>query len=321
MPDAPDGGPAGGTGETMSVPRATRWSVLWLIVGVALAVPVGLIAGGDVEVDYLTVYLVERSLSLDNVFLFLLILVAFEVPEGAQRRVILIGVAIALGLRAVAIAVGAELLDRFAFVSYALGALLLLVALRMLRGSPEELNVEDSRSVRFMRRRLPIAGEPDGGRMLVREDGRRLASPLVLPLAAITVADVTFAVDSIPAAFAITRDAPAIWVANAAALLGLTSLFVLVRALVARFRYMSQTLAAILVFIAVRLLLEDVVHIPPIVSLAGVLLILCAGVALSVAVDRRRPPYPTERDGRRPPRCPPAPAGPRPTVVPARGDG
>lgn len=106
----------------MSVPSATRWSIVWLVVGVALAVPVGLIADGDVAVDYVTVYLVERSLSLDNVFLFLLILSAFAVPEGLQRRLLLIGVAVALGVRALAIVVGAELLERFSFVSYALGA-------------------------------------------------------------------------------------------------------------------------------------------------------------------------------------------------------
>ena len=167
--------------------------------------------------------------------------------------------------------------------------------------------------MRFLRRALPIADEPKGARLLMRPAGRWLASPLVLPLAAITVADVTFAVDSIPAAFAITRDAAAIWVANAAALLGLTSLFVLVRALVERFRYMGQTLAAILVFIASRLLLEDVVHIPPIVSLAGVLLILGLGVALSLVVDRRRPPPVAEREVRRPPRCPGPPARPAAT--------
>ena len=115
---------------------------MWLVVGVALALPVALVAQGDVAVDYVTVYLVERSLSLDNVFLFLLILTAFAVPDAQQRRLLLIGVAVALALRAVAIVVGAELLERFTFVSYALGALLLLVALRMLRGnSTEELNL------------------------------------------------------------------------------------------------------------------------------------------------------------------------------------
>ena len=125
----------------------------------------------------------------------------------------------------------------------------------------------------------------------------------------------TFAVDSIPAAFAITRDAAVIWIANAAALLGLTSLFVLVRALVERFRFMSQTLAAVLVFIGARLLLEGIVHIPPAVSLAGVLLILGVGVVLSLAVDRRQPPHPVEREERRPPRCPRPPAKPASTAA------
>jgi tellurite resistance protein TerC len=208
----------------LTVPTAIRWSIAWLVAGVALAVPLGLIAGGDQAVHYVTVYLVERSLSLDNVFLFLLILSAFAVPDGLQRRLLLIGVVVALGLRAVAILVGAELLERFSFVSYVLGALLLLVALRMLRGSSEAFDAEGSRPVHVLRRVLPIAGEPRGGRLVMRERGRTLVSPLVLPMAAITVADVTFAVDSIPAAFAITRELAVIWIANAAALLGLTSL-------------------------------------------------------------------------------------------------
>jgi tellurite resistance protein TerC len=278
-------------------------------------VPVALIRGGELAIDYVTVYLVERSLSLDNVFLFLLIFSAFRVPEDLQRRLLLVGVGIALALRGLAILVGAELLERFSFVSYALGAAVLAVALRMLRGSNEELRVEDSRAVRFVRRVLPIADEPRGGRLVVREGGRTLVSPLVLPLAAITAADLTFAVDSIPAAFAITRDAAAIWTANAAALLGLTSLFVLVRELVERFRFMRQTLAAVLAFIAARLLLEDVVHVPPTVSLAGVLLIVGVGVILSLVVDRRRPPHPAEREVRRPPRCPRPPRGPASTVA------
>jgi tellurite resistance protein TerC len=299
----------------LSVATAIRSSIAWVIVGLALAVPAGLIAGGDVAVHYGTVYLVERSLSLDNIFLFLLILAAFGVPDGLQRRLLLIGVAVALGLRALAILVGAELLERFSFVSYALGALLLIVALRMLRGSSDEFDVEDSRAVRVLRRILPIAAEPRDGRLVMRESGNTLVSPLILPLVAITVADVTFAVDSIPAAFAITREPAVIWIANAAALLGLTSLFVLVRALVERFRFMSQTLAAILVFIAARLLLEDVVHVPPVVSLAGVLLILGIGVVLSLVVDRRRPPHPAERGARRPPRCPPPPTETASTVA------
>jgi tellurite resistance protein TerC len=185
------------------------------------------------------------------------------------------------------------------------------VAARILRGRGDEsFDAQSTRVMRFARRRLPITEDVAAERFVVRRDGRWMATPLVLPLAAVAVADVTFAVDSIPAAFAITTDATAIWAANAAALLGLTSLFVLVRALVQRFRYMRQTLAAILAFIAARLLVEDVVHVGPGVSLAGVLAILAAGVAISVLADRRSPPAPHERARRSPPRCPPAPVTP-----------
>jgi tellurite resistance protein TerC len=292
----------------LSTRRAAWLSLGWLALGLAVAGPIAWLADGDRAVSYLAVYVVERTLSLDNVFIFLLILDFFAIPRPYRRRVVWWAIALALGVRAVAIVVGAALIERFDFVTYVLGALLLLVAIRTLRSSDDAADFENGLAVRAVRRIVPLTRDTDGARFLLRRDGRRAITPLGLALFALVAADITFAVDSIPAAFGITTDAPVIWLANALALVGLVPLLVLVRALVQRFRFMRETLAAVLLFIAIRLLAEHAVTVGPIASLAGIAAILGAGVLVSVAADRRTPPSSTHLEGRRPPRCPPAAA-------------
>ena len=289
----------------LSTRRALVWSLVWLLVGLLAGLPLLVLEGASTAVDYWTVYVLERSLSLDNVFVFLLILGYFAVPASNRRRALIWGVVAALILRAVAIVLGAELLERFHIISYILGGVVLVVAWRMLRGSAEELDPGQSPLIRVVRRLMRVTEDPSSRRFIERRDGRTEITPIGLALVAIIAADVTFAIDSIPAAFGVTREAIVIWSANAAALLGLTSLFVLVEALVRRFRYMSQTLAAILAFIGFRLLAEEFVAIPPAASLAVVVGLLIGGLLLSVLADRRRPPPAAEQETRRPPRCPP----------------
>jgi tellurite resistance protein TerC len=290
----------------LSTRRAAWLSVAWLAAGLAVALPLAGLGGGDRTVSYLAVYVVERTLSLDNVFIFLLILDFFVVPKPYRRRVVLWAIALALVVRAGAIVVGAALIERFDFVTYVLGALLLVVAIRTLSSRDDAADFENGLSVRALRRVVPLTRDSEGGRFLLRRDGRRAITPLGLALFALVAADITFAVDSIPAAFGITTDAAVIWLANALALAGLVPLLVLVRALVRRFRFMPQTLAAVLIFIALRLLLEHVITIGPIVSLVVIAALLIAGVLVSLAADRRAPPSGAARDERRPPRCPPA---------------
>jgi tellurite resistance protein TerC len=245
------------------------WSIGWLVLSMLIAPLLILIGESDVAVDYTTVYLIERTLSLDNLFVFLLLFSYFGIPTEDRPRLLFWGIVLALGVRGLAILGGTALLEQFHFVIYILAATLLVLAYRIFRGVGEDNDPEKSAPVRIARRIKPDA------------------SPLTLALVSIVVADIAFAIDSIPAAFAITTDAFAIWIANAFALLGLRALFVLVEGLVKRFRYLDQTIAVVLGIVGVKLLIEDLVHIGPVVSLGIVIAAFVVGMVLSELADRR----------------------------------
>jgi tellurite resistance protein TerC len=295
--------------------EAVAWSVGWLLLAVAVAAGIAL-AGGPAG-EWATVYLIERSLSLDNVFLFSLLLAYFDVPAQLRGRVVVIGIAGALVLRAVAIAAGLALIERVEAVVYAFGVLLLYVAYRAFRGGPAESDPSANPVLRLLRRTLPTTDGFRGRRLLVRERGRLYATPLLLVVVAIILADIAFAVDSIPAAFAVTRDPLVIWSANAFALLGLGSLLALVELLVRRFRYLDETIALILAYVGIKILTSDLVHISDFASLAIIATLLAGGILTSLAADRLDPPRPTEEATRRPPRCPERLTPPLPPTAPA----
>jgi tellurite resistance protein TerC len=273
------------------------WSVGWLVVSLLVALVVWAVDSGDGGVNYTTVYLIERSLSLDNLFVFILLFAYFAVPVEQRARLLFWGIAAALALRGGAIAGGVALIHRFDFVLYVLGVLLLLLAYRIFKGV-ESVDPERNLMVRAVRRVYPVSGGYHGRRWFVNEDGRRHATPLFLCLAAIVFADIAFAVDSIPAAFAITRDAQVIWLANIFALVGLRALFVLVEGLIRRFRYLDETIAVVLGIIAVKLLIEDAVKIGPVVSLAIVALAFTIGIVASLIADSRDPDSDAKRRAR-----------------------
>jgi TerC family integral membrane protein len=300
--------------------RAAWLSVVWLAAGLALGLVVLASLGTERAVNYWSVYVLERSLSLDNVFVFLLVLDYFLIPREYRGRVVRWGIVCALALRAATIAVGAVALESFSVVEYVLGGVLLLLAARMLRSRNEPIDPGSSRGLRALRRLVPLTGDASSGRLVTRTDSGWAVTPVGLAVVALVLADLTFAVDSISGAFGITTDFVAIWLANALALLGLVPLLVLVRALVQRFRYISQTFAALLVFIALRLLTGDLVSLGPLVSLAGIAAILVAGLLASVIGDRVAPPHVAEIAERRPPRCPPGHAAPREGVAARRGE-
>jgi tellurite resistance protein TerC len=286
-------------------PRRTEailWSIGWLLLAVVIAAGIAL-AGGPTG-EWTTVYLIERSLSLDNVFLFSLLLAYFLVPPELRSRVIVFGIGGALVLRAVAIVAGVTLIGAVEAIVYVFGALLLFVAYRAFRGASEEMDPSENRVLRFVRRTVPTTDDFRGRRLFVREGGRRYGTPLLLVVVAIVVADIAFAIDSIPAAFAVTRDPIVIWTANAFALLGLGSLLALVDILVRRFRYVDKTIALILAFVGIKILTADFVHIGDLGSLAIIVGLLVGGVAASLVADRLDPPHPAEEETRRPPRCP-----------------
>ncbi len=265
------------------------WSVGWLAVGLAAAVVLLVISGTDDAVTYTTVYFIERSLSLDNLFVFLLLFSYFGVPPQHRANLLFWGIVAALVMRGLAILGGVALIEQFHFVIYVLGALLLLLAYRILRGVAENVDPDKNLMVRAVRKVFPVTSDYHGHHWFATIDGKRHATPIFLCLAAIVAADIAFAVDSIPAAFAITRDSVLIWMGNIFALLGLRALFVLVEGLIRRFRYLNQTIAVVLALVAIKLLIEDVYYIGPVASLAMVAAAFAIGIIASIVADRRDP--------------------------------
>jgi tellurite resistance protein TerC len=286
-------------GRDPSFRESVVWSLGWLALGLLVALPVLALDGAEGAINYTTVYLIERSLSLDNLFVFLLIFGYFQVPHTARPKLLFWGIVLALAMRGLAIVVGVELIERFHVVIYVLGVLLLYLAWRILRGVGEEVDPGQSPVVRLVRRVFPVSEDYEGSHFFTHAPGHRAATPLLLALAAIVAADIAFAVDSIPAAFAITTDSFAIWAANAFALLGLRSLFALVEELVRRFRYLDETIAVVLATVAIKLLIDDVVHIGPVVSLVIVIVCFAVGIVASVRADRRDPQGAAERRAER----------------------
>jgi tellurite resistance protein TerC len=285
-------------GREPSFREAVAWSIGWLALSLLAAVPVLLLEGGEDAVLYTTVYLIERSLSLDNLFVFLLLFAYFGVPYERRPRLLFWGIVAALAMRGLFILLGVELIERFHVVIYFLGAALIVLAYRIWRGVAENVDPDKNLMVRAVRKVFPVTGEFHGGHWFVVQNGVRHATPLFLCLAAIVFADLAFAIDSIPAAFAITRDPLLIWMGNVFALLGMRALFVLVESLIARFRYLDETIAIILGLVGVKLLIEDLVEIGPLVSLAVIAVAFTVGILLSIRADRRDPDAEEKREER-----------------------
>jgi tellurite resistance protein TerC len=285
-------------GREPSFREGAIWSVGWLVLAFLVALPVLVLGGSEDAVLYTTVYLIERSLSLDNLFVFILLFAYFGVPVQYRARLLFWGIVAALALRGAAILGGTALLEQFHFVIYILGALLLVLAYRILRGVDENVDPDRNLIVRGVRKVFPVTSGFREGHWFWNEEGRRHATPLFLCLVAIVGADIAFAVDSIPAAFAITRDPLLIWMGNVFALLGLRALFVLVEGLIRRFRYLDETIAIVLAVVAVKLLIEDLVVIGPITTLVIVAVLFAMGIVASLVADRRDPDADRKREER-----------------------
>jgi tellurite resistance protein TerC len=285
-------------GREATFRESVAWSIGWLVLGLAVTGPVWAINGSEHAVNYVTVYLIERSLSLDNLFVFILLFAYFGVPYGLRPRLLFWGIIAALVLRGLAILGGTALIEEFHAVLYVLGVLLLVLAYRIFRGAADEVDPDRNVVVRTVRRIFPVTEGFRGRHWFVRDDGRRHVTPAFLCLTAIVAADIAFAVDSIPAAFAITRDPLIIWMGNVFALVGLRSLFALVEGLIRRFRYLDQTIAVVLALIAAKLLLEPVVKVGPVASLAMVAIAFAVGIGASLVGDKRDPEGAEERRAR-----------------------
>jgi tellurite resistance protein TerC len=274
-------------GREPSFKEGAWWSLAWLVVSLLAALIVWALDDRDAAVIYTTVYLIERSLSLDNLFVFILLFAYFAVPYELRARLLFWGIVYALILRGIAIGGGIALIEQFHFIVYVLGVLLIVLAARVWSGVEESVDPDRNLMVRLVRRVFPVTGDYHGHHWLVRLGDTRYATPLLLCLAAIVFADIAFAIDSIPAAFAITQDPLLIWMGNVFALLGLRALFVLVEGLMRRFRYLDETIAVVLGLVGVKLLIEDLVDVSPEASLGFVALAFTIGIVLSLLADRR----------------------------------
>ncbi len=282
----------------VSMREAVGWSAFYIALPLAFGGYVWWSFGSERGVEYLTGYLVEKSLSVDNLFVFMLLLSAFAVPRVLQQRVLLYGIAGALVLRGIFIALGAAALARFDVMFLVFGLILVVTAVKILRdtvtGSEHQVDVDRMRSVRLLRRFFPVTGEYDGPRLLGRVDGRRAVTPFALVVMAVLATDIVFAVDSVPAVYGITGDPYLVFATNAFALLGLRALYFVLEGGLSKLVHLGYGLAVILGFIGTKLALHWahlqwswVPEIPTLVSLAVIVGVLAVTTATSLAASRR----------------------------------
>ena len=281
----------------VSMREALGWSTFYIALPLAFGAYIWASFGSVTGVEYLTGSLVEKSLSVDNLFVFMLLLSAFAVPAVLQQRVLLFGIVGALVLRGIFIALGAAILANLSWAFVLFGAILLLTAVKILRdqvgGHGKEVDVASLRSVRLLRRLMPVTSDYRGTRMFVREGGRRAATPLALVVVAVFATDVVFAVDSVPAVYGITGDPFLVFATNAFALLGLRALYFVLQGVLSKLVHLGYGLAAILAFIGVKLILHwahgvwaGVPEIPTLLSLGVIVAILAVVTFTSLRATR-----------------------------------
>ena len=291
--------------EELSVPQALFWTAVWICVAACFSFVIyglyehqwfgfvpdddGPRRGADAVLQYVTGYLLEWSLSVDNIFVMAVIFNFLRIPAAFQYRVLFWGIVGAIVLRGMMIGAGTALLDAFDWMFYVFGATLIVSALRMLREDDQETprDLSNSFPARLLRRFIPVTDEIHGSKFLVRVGGRMHATPLLLALVMVELTDVVFAVDSIPAILAVTQDPFLVFTSNAFAILGLRSLYFAVAGLMALFRYLKYSLVLILAFVGVKMLLVSFYHVPNLVSLGIIVATLAGGVLASLVAARR----------------------------------
>lgn len=278
--------------ERRSGPLRLRTALAWVAIWVSLGLGFGLFVwqtrGAEAAGAYLAGYLIEYSLSADNVFVFAMLFAYFAVPAENQRRLLFWGVLGAIVFRAIFILGGIALIEVFDPVIYVFGALLIITGIRMARTVEEGVDPEGNAVLRLIRRWLPLSESYDGAHFFTRRDGRRLATPLFAALVAIELSDIMFAIDSVPAVLAITTDPFLVLTSNGFAILGLRSLYFVLAGMMDRFVYLKLGLGAILVFAGAKMLLSDIFHVSTFVSLGVIAAILVMSLAASLIATRPR---------------------------------
>jgi tellurite resistance protein TerC len=275
--------------HVVSLREAGLWSAVWVGLGLGFGAVIWAVYGGQAGGEYFAGYLIEKSLAVDNVFVFALIFSYFAVPRQYQHRVLFYGVLGALVFRAVFIAGGAALLEQFHWVLYVFGAFLVVTGWRMFRHRNEDTDPGRNPVLRLMRRFVPTTEELHGQKFWVKKAGKWVATPLFTVLVMVETSDIIFAVDSIPAIFAVTQEPFLVFTSNAFAILGLRAMYFLLADLMHRFVYLKVGLAGVLVFVGVKMLLLDVYKIPITVSLAVIGLLITVSVIASLRATRTMP--------------------------------
>ncbi|BDG62350.1 TerC family protein [Caldinitratiruptor microaerophilus] len=270
--------------HAVTIKEATVWSTVWIALALAFNVGVYLWRGPETALEFLTGYLIEKSLSVDNIFVFLMIFSYFSVPAALQHRVLFWGIIGALIMRGIFIAVGATLLAKFHWIIYVFGGFLVLTGIKMGVQKDTDIHPERNPVLRFFRQWMPITEGYDGEHFLVRRAGRLFATPLFLVLLMVETTDLIFALDSIPAIFAVTRDPFIVYTSNVFAILGLRSLFFLLAGIMGLFRYLKLGLAVVLVFVGVKMMIVEIYKIPIAASLGVVFGVLAISVLASVLI-------------------------------------
>jgi tellurite resistance protein TerC len=262
--------------------EATAWVGVWVGLALLFCVGIGIGRGREDAIEFLTAYLIEESLSVDNIFVFLVIFKYFAVPAAYQHRILFWGILSAIVMRGIMIYAGTTLLGLFHWLTYLFGAFLVLTAIKIVRTSDSGYHPEKNPVLRIARRLFPVSNDYEGQAFLVRREGRLLATPLLLVLITVEWADLVFALDSIPAVLGVTRDVFIVYTSNVFAILGLRAIFFALAGAVARLAYLHLGLGSVLAFVGAKMLLSDVFHITPVASLGVVVSLLGVTVAASL---------------------------------------
>lgn len=271
----------------VSMREAATWSAVWVALALVFNAGLYYFRGPTPALEFFTGYLIEKSLSVDNIFVFALIFSYFSVPKLYQHRVLFWGVLGALVLRAFFILAGAALLAKFHWILYVFGAFLILTGLKMAFFSDKEMDPAENPVLKLVKRLIPVTPEYHGKNFFIRQAGKWVATPLFLVLILVETTDVIFAVDSIPAIFAVTRDPFIVYTSNVFAILGLRSLYFLLAGVMGKFRYLKLGLAAVLIFVGIKMSLVDFFKIPGLVSLGVIALCLTVAVVASLRAAAR----------------------------------
>jgi tellurite resistance protein TerC len=278
--------------HAITLREAALWSAVWVTLSLGFNAWIFLAHGHKPGVEFLTAYLIEQSLSMDNIFVFLLIFRAFGVEPRFQHRVLFWGVLGAIILRGTMIGLGTVLIQRFEWVLYLFGVFLLYVGAHMLIRGHEDFHPERNPLLRWARRIFPMAHTTQDERFFVKEAGRWAITPLLLTLIVVESSDVVFAVDSIPAVFGITREPFLVYTSNICAILGLRSFYFLLSGALSLFRYLDDGVSAVLIFVGLKMLVEPWIHLSPLVSLSVVAGLLGTAMVASIIAARREPAPP-----------------------------